>query len=45
MEYYVQLWAPQFKKVTKMLECIQRSAIRLVKGPKDMSYKEWLRIW
>ena len=38
----MQFWAPQLKNSIKVLECIQGSAAKLVKGLEGMSYVEWL---
>jgi len=35
--------APHYKKDTELLECVQRRAKRMVKVPKNKSYKEGLR--
>jgi len=39
----VQVWAPQFKRNVKVLECVLRRATKLVKGLEGMSYKQQLR--
>ena len=35
-------WAPPFKKVVKILECVQKSSPKLVKGLEGISYEERL---
>jgi len=39
----VQFWVPQLKKDVKVLECLQRRAIKLVTELEGMSCKEQLR--
>jgi len=43
LQYCVQCWAPQFKKDEELLERVQRSAMRMMKGLEHLSYEERMR--
>jgi len=43
LEYYVQVWGLQHRKVVELLEWVQGRAAKMIKGLENLSYKERLR--
>ncbi|PKU48468.1 ring finger protein 24 [Limosa lapponica baueri] len=43
LEYCVQLWSPQHRKDTDLLDRVQRSTTKVIRGLEHLSYKDRLR--
>jgi len=45
LEYFIQLWSPQYRRNTDLLECVQRRATKTVQGVEDLLYEDKLENW
>ncbi|GAB0183836.1 hypothetical protein GRJ2_000848900 [Grus japonensis] len=43
LEYYVQLWGPQYKRDIRLLERVQRRNKKMIRGLEHLSYEDRLR--
>ena len=43
LEYCVQFWGPQHKKVMELLDYVQRRATKIIQGMEHFSYEDRLR--
>ena len=43
LEYYIQIWGPQHKKYTELLEWVQGRVTEVTRGLEHLSYEERLR--
>ena len=43
LEYCVQMWSPQYRRDTDLLERIQRRATKMIPGMEQLSYEDRLR--
>ena len=43
LEYCIQAWGPQYRKDVELLEQVQRSAAKMIRGLQQFSYEERLR--
>ena len=43
LEYFVQVWGPQYRKDVDLLERVQRRAMKMIRGLEHLPYKDRLR--
>jgi len=43
MECCIQMWSPQYRRDTNLLEHVQRRAIKIIQGMENLSYKNKLK--
>jgi len=44
LEYCVQAWEPQYRNDMELLEHVQRTAMKMIRGLEHLSYEESLRV-
>jgi len=42
LEYHVQMWTPQYRRDTDLLEGVQRRATKMIQGMEHLSYEDRL---
>ena len=43
LEYYIQMWRPQYRRDVDFFECIQKRAAKMIHRMEHLSYKDRLR--
>ena len=43
LEYFIQLWSPQYRKDMDVLERVQRRATKILRGMEHLCYEDRLR--
>ncbi|GAB0193215.1 hypothetical protein GRJ2_001786800 [Grus japonensis] len=43
LEYCIQLWGPQYRRDTELLEQVQRAAMKMIRGLEHFCYEDRLR--
>ena len=43
LEYYVQMWSPQYRRDMNLLKCIQRRATKMIQGMEHLPCEDRLR--
>ena len=43
MEYCIQIWGPQYRKDVELLERVQRSTTKVIRGLEHVPYEDRLR--
>ena len=43
LEYCMQMWSPQYRRDTDLLECVQSRATKMIQGMEHLSHEDRLR--
>ena len=43
VEYCIQMWSPQYRRDVGLLECVQRSAAKMIQGMEQLPSEDSLR--